>query len=109
MDLGEGSAARVLATTDIMGQIDANTIAANATRTAWGYRTQGTNFKNEASMKRSAAGGMNPGLAAGTTLLTGANAVASNWYMLQKQGAFHRNSFGPVLDKFYEGTGRSGD
>ena len=44
IDLGEGSAARVLTSTDVMGEIDRNTIAANAVRDAWGYRTQGVNL-----------------------------------------------------------------
>jgi hypothetical protein len=38
----------VLTSTDVMGQIDKNTIAANAVRSAWGYRTQATSFQNEA-------------------------------------------------------------
>jgi hypothetical protein len=29
-----------------MGEIDKNTIAANAVRAAWGYRTQATNFRS---------------------------------------------------------------
>lgn len=41
IDLGEGNAAEVLASTDIMKEIDKNQIEANAIRTAWGYRTQG--------------------------------------------------------------------
>jgi hypothetical protein len=41
IDLGVGSAAEVLATTDIMKEIDQNQIEANAIRNAWGYRTQG--------------------------------------------------------------------
>ena len=88
VDIGEGSAARTLASTDIFGDIDANTIAANAVRSAWGYRMQGTNARNDALMKRASAGAINPLLAAGTTALTGAAQVAGSWYSLNKAGAF---------------------
>lgn len=88
IDLGEGSAARTLASTDVLGKIDADTIAANAVRSAWGYRTQGTSYRNEALTKNSTAGAVSPVLAAGTSLLSSATGVASNWYMLNKAGAF---------------------
>ncbi len=92
VDLGEGSAARVLTSTDVMGEIDKNTIAANAVRTAWGYRTQETNFQNEAASKRSSAGAISPVMAAGTSLLNSAGAVASNWYALNRTGAIGNGS-----------------
>lgn len=41
IDLGEGNAVDVQASTEIMKEIDKNQIEANAIRTAWGYRTQG--------------------------------------------------------------------
>ena len=41
IDLGEGNAVDVQASTDIMKEIDKNQIEANAIRSAWGYRTQG--------------------------------------------------------------------
>jgi hypothetical protein len=41
IDLGEGNAVDVQASTDIMKEIDMNQIEANAIRSAWGYRTQG--------------------------------------------------------------------
>lgn len=88
VDLGEGSAARTLADTEVMGEIDANTIAANAVRSAWGYRTEATNSRNEALMKRTAARSIKPLLAAGTTAITGATKVAGDWFMLNKAGAF---------------------
>lgn len=84
VDLGVGSAARVRTSTDVLGEIDKNTIAANALRNAWGYRTQATNFSNEAIGKRAQAGSISPGMAAFSTLLTGAGNVASSWYQLNK-------------------------
>jgi hypothetical protein len=88
VDLGEGSAANILTTTDVMGEIDANTIAGNAVRSAWGYRTQAVNQTNQALTSRTAAGAINPGQAGFTSLLTGAGSVASNWYRYDKAGAF---------------------
>lgn len=41
IDLGEGNAVDVLASTEIMKDIDKEQITANAIRNAWGYRTQG--------------------------------------------------------------------
>lgn len=80
IDLGEGSAARVLTDTDIMGQIDRNTIAANAVRQAWGYRTQAVNFSNDATFKDSQSEGISPWMGATSSLLTSAGSVASSWY-----------------------------
>ena len=83
IDLGEGSAARVRASTDIMGEIDANALAANAVRTAFGYRTQGANYRSQAVMARGAAGAVNPLMSAGSTALTNAGLVAQQWYMMR--------------------------
>lgn len=41
IDLGEGNAVDVQASTEIMKEIDKNQIEQNALRSAWGYRTQG--------------------------------------------------------------------
>lgn len=87
IDLGEGNAAEVQASTDIVKEIDANTLNANAVRTAWGYRLTGTNYQNEALMKRNAADSISPGMAAATSLLGSAGSVAQSWYSLNKSGA----------------------
>lgn len=88
IDLGEGSAARVLTSTDVMGTIDKNTIAANAVRSAWGYRTAAVNDGNSALFASASAGSLNAGATAATSLLGSAGSVAQNWYMLNKSGAF---------------------
>lgn len=49
IDLGEGSAAEVLTTTDIMGEIDGRNIISNAVRSAWGYKTQAVIARTNAS------------------------------------------------------------
>lgn len=87
IDLGEGSAAQVLTSTDMMGEIDASTIKANAARSAWGYRTQAVNEKNQATMSRAAASAISPGGSAFSSLLGGAGGVASSWYQFKKEGA----------------------
>ncbi|MGU3629836.1 virion core protein, T7 gp14 family [Comamonas sp. C24C] len=110
IDLGQGSALRVLTDTDTLGQIDANTIKANAVRSAWGYRTQATNYQNQALQARSAASAISPGLTLATSLLGGATQVAGSWYAFNKAGAFAQpKSFGSTLDAFYGGNTGMGD
>lgn len=86
--LDSDTASRVLASTDIMGDIDANTINANAVKSAWGYRTQAANYQNDALLKNAQAKGINPLESATSTLLTGAGSVAKSYYQLKKSGAF---------------------
>lgn len=81
VDLGSGSALNVLTSTDLLGEIDANTIESNAIQAAWGYRTQ-------ASQARSQAKAISPFASAASTLIGGAGQVASSWYSFNKAGAF---------------------
>jgi hypothetical protein len=50
IDLRSDTALNILTTTDVMGEIDAQTIEANAVRAAWGYRTEGVNYQIDAAM-----------------------------------------------------------
>lgn len=84
IDLGSDTALNVLTTTDVMGEIDANTIQANAVRAAWGYRTQGVNAENTARMARANAEGISSTSAAASSLLGSAGTVASSYYMRNK-------------------------
>lgn len=93
IDLGVGSAVELQASTDIMAQIDKNTIEANAVRSAWGYRTQAVNFQNEALTKRATAGAISPFGAAAGSLLGSAGSVAGSWYSLNKIGALNGTMF----------------
>lgn len=86
VDLGVGSAAEVQTSTDLVGEVDAETIQANAVRSAWGYRTQATNSTNDAIMRRGAADGISPGMAGMSSLLGSAGTVAQSWYRLKKGG-----------------------
>ena len=95
IDLGSGSAVNVLTTTDLMSEEDANAVKLDAVRSAWGYRTQATNYVNEAIGKRTqayglnkTAGAINPWMSGGAALLTGAGQVASSWYVANKLGMF---------------------
>lgn len=87
IDLGEGSAAEVQASTDLMKEVDQKTAMTNALQQAWGYRMQGTNFQNAALMDNTAASNISPATNAFTSLLGGAGQVANSWYSLNKAGA----------------------
>lgn len=84
--LDSDTAINVLTTTDVIGEVDANTLNANAARAAWGYRLQGTNYQNEALMKRTTSKGINPFMQAGGTLLDKASSVGSSYYLYKKHG-----------------------
>lgn len=79
--LDGGTANAVLTSTDVLGEVDANTIEQNALMSAWGYRT-------EAAMGRARAKAISPKMAAATTLLGSATQVASSWYSMNKGGLF---------------------
>lgn len=84
VDLGVGSAAELQASTDLLKEQDVRQIEVNAIAGAWGYRTQGTNYRNEARVSRASASSISPGLSAGTSLLGSAGSVASQWYQIGK-------------------------
>lgn len=94
IDVGTGSAAEIQASTDIMKEIDSNTLTANAVRTAWGYRTQGMNaqgeamnLRNQADSMRSMGSAISPIGSGAASLLGSAGNVASSWYQFKKDGA----------------------
>lgn len=87
VDLGEGSAAEVLTSTDLYKEGDINTLTANAVRAAWGQRVVATNYKNEATSKRASADGISPVMAGATSLLGSAGTIATSWYSMKKGGA----------------------
>ncbi len=86
IDLGDGSAAEVLTSTDIAKETDMNQAQVNAINAAWGYRKQGTNYSNQALAARASADSISPGMAAATSLLGSATQVAGSWYNLNKGG-----------------------
>lgn len=84
IDLGVGNAAETLASTEIIKEIDKNQIEANSIRSAWGLRTQSTNYQNDSMIKRATAGSISPFAAGATSLLNSATSVASSWYNYNK-------------------------
>lgn len=80
IDLGVGTALQLQNDTDILGEIEANTIESNAISQAWGYRTQASNQKVQAVTSRASAGAINPDQAAITSLIGSAGQVAATWY-----------------------------
>lgn len=79
VQIGVGSAAEEVASTDIVKETDMLTINANAVRQAWAARTQSVNLANESLLKGTSAGSISPFSAMSTDLLTGATKVASYW------------------------------
>jgi hypothetical protein len=80
VQIGVGSAAEEVATTDLMKETDMLTINANAVRQAWAARMQATNAANEALAKEALADSINPYVSAVTSLLGSSGKVASTWY-----------------------------
>jgi hypothetical protein len=104
VDIGVGSALNILGTTDIMGELDAQTIEQNAIQSAWGYRMQATNYTNDANLKRAGASAINPSGEAFTSALTSARSVASSWYKLPGKASFEPDT--SYETKYSRGMGR---
>ena len=83
IDLTQGSAQDILASTKFLGGLDVNTIQSNAARQAWGYEVQGMNDKNAATMETWKANSINPsqigGMAAGTSILSSIGSAATSY------------------------------
>lgn len=79
MDVSKGSPQQVMDETQAMGELDAQTIKNNAAREAWGYRTQGADFRaqGEAAQKASQFG-------AASTVLGGAMDFGPRAWKLMK-------------------------
>ena len=90
--VGEGSAAELQASTDIVKEMDVNQIKANALSQAWGYKTQAVNYESQALMseaqKQSRWGTF------GVTLLGGASQVANSYGLMGVNGVFDTNESG---------------
>ena len=88
VDLSESASAQeVLATTEVVGGINAATIKTNALNQAWGYQVNATNAENSQNFYNAAAKQINPNAAVATSLLTSASNVASKWYSMSSTGA----------------------
>ena len=78
--LGEGSAAETIATTDLMKEIDALTINANAVRAAAAARSQSVNYSNQSLLSQTSSDTISPFSSAATSMISSATTVASSWY-----------------------------
>lgn len=83
---GSPSAQAVITGTDVVTEVDANNIRANALQAAWGQRFKAGDFRRRAASARASAAGISPFLAGATSLIEGAGQVASSWYSLSKAG-----------------------
>jgi len=82
----EGSPTDILGDTAAAGELDAQTIKANAAREAYGYKVQGLGFGNTAILEstRAANSVYTPNyLGAGGSLLAGASTLADRWRRFQ--------------------------
>lgn len=91
IDLSSDTAAAILTSTDVLGEIDANQTKANALREAWGHRTEAVNYRNEANMNRATADAISPGMAAFSTLLTSASQVAGQYSAGMESGSLKKS------------------
>jgi len=87
VDLGQGSATDVLASTRVMGERDVMTIRDNTAQRVWAAKTEAANLRTSAQASRQAASAISPGRAGATSLLLGAGQVYSGWYRNKYKGA----------------------
>lgn len=81
--LGQGSSRDILASTDLMKELDSNTILQNAMQTAFASEATMVNYQNRASMYQAASKAISPAGSAFASLLGGVGQVASSWYNLR--------------------------
>lgn len=111
VDVGSGSAADVLTSTDVVGELNANaindaaarnigTVRDNAIKNAWGYQVQSTGYQDQAATQRADSAlyrsdaarirngtkGISPNAAAAVSLIGSAGQVAASWYAGSKGG-----------------------
>lgn len=80
VDVSEGSSVDILADTAELAAFDAAVIRGNADRAAYNARVQGANFGSQAGLFSATASNESPLFAGTSTLLSGAGAVAKQWY-----------------------------
>ncbi len=84
VQIGVGSAAEEIATTDLMTEIDMLTINSNAVNQAAAARMQGVGFSNQALLNRSSASSLSPIGSGLSSFVSGASSVAPSWYAATK-------------------------
>lgn len=84
--VGEGSAAELQASTDIIKELDVNEMKANATRQAWGYRMKAVGYESSALMAE--ASKANVGWNFASSLLGTASQVSNQYLYMRANGVF---------------------
>lgn len=84
VDVGQGSAAEILASSKFMGERDALMIRDEGARRAWALQEQAKGYGSEAGADSAMAGAINPLMAGASSLLTGASSVGKQWYQQKK-------------------------
>ncbi len=84
VQIGVGSAAEEIATTDLMKEIDMLTINSNAVNQAAAARMQGVGFSNQAILNRSSASSLSSIGSGLSSFVSGASSVAPSWYAATK-------------------------
>ena len=94
IQLGEGNAAEVIASTDLMKEVDMLTVNANTVRAAEAARTQAVNFSNQSLLEGVSAGNLmasansiSPFMGAYSSLLGSATTLTNAWYQDRKLSA----------------------
>lgn len=84
--LGKGTAAEVMASTDLMKEIDVNTERLNGIMSAWGYRFKGLGYQADAMEARLKASSSNPLLAASGEFGRQSARIGTQYYNYRKSG-----------------------
>lgn len=94
VQLGVGNAAEIIASTDLMKEVDMLTVNANTVRAAEAARTQSVNFSNQALLEgvsasnlMASANSISPFMGAYTSMLGSATTLTNAWYQDRKLSA----------------------
>ena len=88
MDPSSGTGMRLQKDTLAMGELDVNTIRANAAKTAYGYNVQGMSYGAQAGLDTAASANAlaSGNLAAMSSIISGDASVSNKWLQYQNAG-----------------------
>jgi hypothetical protein len=84
VDMSSDSAARILAGTDLVGEVDALTIDQDTMEAVWNQKREASNLRNRSATEMANSHSLSPGMAGFSSLLGDASQVASSWYSYRK-------------------------
>lgn len=88
IQIGVGSAAEEIASTDLIKELDMNTVYRNAVYQSNAMRMTGTNYANQSLLQGTMASTISPTMSAATSLLTSGAAVSDAWYKYKFRSQF---------------------